>query len=560
MCGIFQLLNCSSEYRFQIEKGIMNGKHRGPDHSYVSYDAKTKRYNGFHRLSINGLDDISNQPIIIQGIELYCNGQIYNHSQLKHELKYESKTHSDCESIIHLYIKYGIKGLLNIIDGVYSFILIDKRDLNHIQMFIARDPFGVRPLFRSEYENNESCIAFASEMKMLKPLDEIYPLKTIHSFKPGHFEKLEYINGIWKSVHTEKYFTLHHNNSLCYTQNMDFKKALEHAKQTIRTSLMQAVEKRVQNTDREVACLLSGGLDSSLIASLVHKYSKTPVRTYSIGLKNSEDIKYAHLVADHIKSIHTDIIITEEEFLDAIPKVIYAIESYDTTTVRASVGNYLVAKYISENSDAKVIFNGDGSDEVCGGYLYFHESPNCIDFTHECKRLLTDIHCFDVLRSDRSISSHGLEARTPFLDKLFVSTYMCIPDQVRYLGMRKCSSTYNTKISEKYLLRTAFEDMNLLPNEVLWRQKEAFSDGVSSKSRSWYQIIQEHVEHMSFKSNIYDHVNPLTNEQKYYRHIFETCFNSQYANVIPYFWMPKFIKNAKDASARTLDFYDNKNE
>ena len=321
----------------------------------------------------------------------------------------------------------------------------------------------------------------------------------------------------------------------------------------IKNSLMAAVKKRFLTTDRPIACLLSGGLDSSLITALVHKLTiaedKTKrLETYSIGLNGSEDLKYARKVADFLGTNHTEIICTEEEFLEAIPDVIYNIESYDTTTVRASVGNFLVAKYISEHSEAKVIFNGDGSDEVCGGYLYFHLAPDAIAFDQECQRLLKDIHLFDVLRSDRSISSNGLEARTPFLDKSFVHAYLSIPPNLRFVKGR----------CEKFLLRKAFESMNMLPTEVLWRTKEAFSDGVSSQKKSWYEIIQSK---MNTQPSVYLSGNalifnpPKTKEQEYYRYLFERHYKT-YSNVIPYFWMPKFT-NATDSSARTLNIYEN---
>ena len=197
---------------------------------------------------------------------------------------------------------------------------------------------------------------------------------------------------------------------------------------SIYNNLCNAVKKRVQGTtERPIACLLSGGLDSSLITALVNKYHKGQLNTFSIGMKGSEDLKYAREVADHLKTNHTEIILTPEEFFDAIPDVIRTIESYDTTTVRASVGNYLVGKYISENSDCKVIFNGDGSDELTGGYLYFLKAPNAIEFDAECRRLIHEIHFFDVLRSDRCIAAHGLEPRTPFLDRTFVNEYLNIP-------------------------------------------------------------------------------------------------------------------------------------
>ena len=333
------------------------------------------------------------------------------------------------------------------------------------------------------------------------------------------------------------------------------------------TKLENAVIKRVANTEREIACLLSGGLDSSLICGLVNKHHKGKLHTWSIGFEGSDDLKYAQIVADHIGSIHHPITVSEKEFLDNIPNVIKAIESYDTTTVRASVGNWLICKYIKEQSDSKVIFNGDGSDEVMGGYLYFHAAPNCLSFDKECRKLLSNIHFFDVLRSDRSISSHGLEARTPFLDRQFVQYYLSIDPQLRHhKGVNK---------PEKYLIREAVNmcSPNLLPKEVLWRTKEAFSDGVSSQKKPWFETIQDYV-----KTDIFSHLKdyeedeiiknfnpyfynpPQTLEQLYYRDLFKENFtNVQSDKCIPYFWMPNFVE-ATDASARTLNIYKNLKE
>jgi asparagine synthase (glutamine-hydrolysing) len=262
---------------------------------------------------------------------------------------------------------------------------------------------------------------------------------------------------------------------------------------------------------------------------------------------------YAQKVADYLETNHHSIVVEEEEFLKAIPQVIHAIESYDTTTVRASVGNWLISKYIKENSDAKVIFNGDGSDELSGGYMYFDYAENKIDFDFECRRLLKDIHYFDVLRSDRSISSHGLEPRTPFLDKTFVENYLRIPADLRY--------TSHKKGCEKYLIRESFKKRKIIPQEVLYRTKEAFSDGVSSNKKSWYEVIQDYLKE-TYVPNETDetyskmHNPPKTLEQKYYRDIFNEKFKN-FDKVIPYFWMPKFI-DATDASARTLSVYKTK--
>jgi len=300
-------------------------------------------------------------------------------------------------------------------------------------------------------------------------------------------------------------------------------------------SLQNAVKKRVvETTERPVACLLSGGLDSSLVTALVNEhFPKGTLETYSIGLSGSTDLVYAQKVADYLGTKHTQVVLTEDDFFSAIPEVIRAIESYDVTTVRASVGNYLVSKYISEHSSAKVIFNGDGSDELTGGYLYFHNCPDDVSFDIECKRLLTDIHMYDVLRSDKSISSNGLEPRTAFLDSLFVQEYLSIPVKYR-------NHSNGDKKVEKCLLREAFEYCypQILPKEILWRKKEAFSDGVSSVERSWYSIIKE----------------KLVNEEEYYKKIFNEAY-PQRDYVIPYKWMPRWVTNATDPSARTLKNY-----
>ena len=223
-------------------------------------------------------------------------------------------------------------------------------------------------------------------------------------------------------------------------------------------------------SEREIGALLSGGLDSSLIAAIVSSFSESKLKTFSIGMQGSIDLEYALTVSKYIDTDHHQIEITENEFLDAIETVIYNIESFDTTTVRASVGNYLVSKYIRENTDCKVIFNGDGSDEVCCGYLYLRNAPSSKELQLESERLVNELYYFDVLRSDRSTSSNGLEARTPFLDKTFVKYYLSIPPELK---------VFNSKDRiEKHLLRKAFEGENLLPDDILWRPKEAFSDGV----------------------------------------------------------------------------------
>lgn len=614
MCGIFSLLNNTTELTVPfIEEQFQKGKHRGPEFSKIS-TVMINAYFGFHRLAINGLNAESNQPIIFDDIALICNGEIYNYKELYMRMSgnddndddFKPTTQSDCEVIIHLYKRYGIEQTLNMLDGVFSFVLIDYRlNLPNAKIYVARDPHGVRPLYflsqKTPLLESVPIFAFASELKMLTeirttlnnqlaksfmkkyknsitlvdlPADSVY---NIQQFEPGTYSVFDYsfkVSSSWQpNIINKPYHILGH-----YSNEYDADSLRLH----IQHNLCTAVMKRCTTTERPIACLLSGGLDSSLITALVNEYYKNgqgqrTLETYSIGLAGSVDLEYARKVADYLGTKHTEIVLTEQDFLDAIPNVIYDIESYDTTTVRASIGNWLLGKYISEHSEAKVIFNGDGADELAGGYLYMNYCPDVIEFDKESRRLLKDIHAFDVLRSDKSISSHGLEPRTPFLDRFWVQYYMSIPPAIRFHKHRG--------VGEKHLIRDAFSNFKnskgepLLPEEVLWRKKEAFSDGVSKQTRSLYEIIQEYTgklfvenelplypfiqksdkmyEHMVKIHNdmkkLNRHLLPETAEQFYYRKIFETHYGGM-GKIVPYFWMPKYVK-ATDASARTLAIY-----
>jgi asparagine synthase (glutamine-hydrolysing) len=321
----------------------------------------------------------------------------------------------------------------------------------------------------------------------------------------------------------------------------------------LRFSLEEAVKKRLM-TERPVAALLSGGVDSSLIASLVarqlRELGKPPLKTFCIGMPGSTDMKFAREVAKWIGSDHTEVLLTPDDFFNAIPKVIQDIESYDTTTVRASVGNWLVSREIKKQTECKVVFNGDGSDEIFGSYLYFFRAPTDREFEEESERLLKDIHMFDVLRSDRSISSHGLEPRTPFLDRQFVSVARSIATEWRRPTKQRC---------EKWILRRAFDDGVTLPPSVLWRKKEAFSDGVSSTEKSWFEEIKERVEDLvpeNWKERAvveWRAPQPTTKEQYFYRNIYYMWYGKQYEKTnVPYFWMPKWSPGTTDPSARLL--------
>ena len=523
MCGIITVLNPSIPSS-RVIQNFGKSKHRGPDHSDFK-EINTNLWMGFHRLAINGLTNSSSQPFHIQGIYLVCNGEIYNYKELYTKLNITPTTESDCEIIVHLYLLYGIDQTVHRLNASeFAFVLYDS---SKNEIYAVRDPYGVRPLYHSKQSGMH---IFSSEMKMVNDLK----MTSIRHHKPGTITK--FVDGeLQKTYSYISHPPINHSISK-YGQVTSL----------IHDTLYDCVKQRVMNTERGVACLLSGGLDSSIITALVSTIRKDlgmtePLETFSIGLEGAEDLKYAAIVANHLGTKHTNIIVSEDDFFRAIPDIIYTIESYDTTTVRASTGNYLVCKEIAKLSQSKVIFNGDGADEVAGGYLYMKKCPNEFEFDAECRRLVSEIYLFDALRSDKSISCNGLEARTPFLDKAFVQMYLSLPSKMRF-----------TPQCEKLWLRKSFE--SYLPPEIIWRTKEAFSDGVSAMNRSWYQIIQEKIPtiYKQLESN-YVYNPPTTPEQLYYRTLFETHYENC-ATIIPFFWMPKY-STTKDCSARTLEHY-----
>lgn len=613
MCGIFCLLNYDGQFNYDtINEGFQKGKKRGPEFSTLK-NIMIKCIIGFHRLAINGLNTESNQPIILNDVALICNGEIYNYKKLYKllDIEDERETDSDCEIIIHLYLRYGMEQTLQLLDGVFSFVLVDFRlILENSKVYVARDPYGVRPLFMLSIDQTQEVIkdrdglsimfetpkkqhiiGFASELKSLSGLYSVLADKknikkdfkyNIHQFEPGTYSEFNFsfkVNSYWEPVKENvRYFNFGLSNQIVG-------ESYENIMMNIQKYFIEAVYKRCETTDRPIACLLSGGLDSSLVASIVNEFHKKhglPIlETYSIGVKDSTDLCKAKIVADYLGTKHTEIILEESDFFKNVKNVIHDIESYDTTTVRASIGNWLLGKYISKNSEAKVIFNGDGADELMGGYLYTSLACDCLEFDKECKRLLTNINYFDVLRSDRCISSHGLEPRTPFLDRAFTLYYLSIPPEIRW--------NKHGENQEKHLIRNAFSskylklyEKQLLPDEILFRKKEAFSDGVSETSRSLYSIMKDYCYEDFLKNelekypeiamnlntmyktaticdkkmnSLKEHNYPKTAEEYYYRKTFEEYYKGLGEN-IPYFWMPKYT-DATDSSARTLDIYKN---
>ena len=497
MCGIYAVLG--EHDSDEAIENVNRISHRGPDRTTVS---------GVHglyftRLAINGLPRSGDQPIVDGGVALVCNGEIFNHGALEKELGYVPYSDTDCEVLLRGYNRWPFPVLCNKIDGEFAIVVRDGE-----YTWVARDPYGVRPLFIAQ---TESTVAIASEMKALA---STYA-GNIEQFKPGHFAVIR--------GHTVIQYEPYCNNiPRGFKSSCDFT--------IIRDLFIAAVKKRLM-ADVGVCALLSGGLDSSLVAGI----AKVP--TFSIGMYGSPDLQFAEELVDYwgTADTHTTVCPEEHEFIDAIPQVIGAIESYDVTTVRASVGNYLIGKYIKNNTDYKVVLNGDYSDELAGGYLYMKMAPNKHSFHDECVRLVKDICYFDSLRSDRTICAWGLEGRAPFADKEFLEYYMSVDPAI-------LSPPGETT---KYGLRKAFENTNILPHNVLWRKKEAFSDGISSKNASWHDTMHAIATKWGFEG-----------EEAYYKSIFDKMYGLRNRNVIPYKWMPRFC-DASDPSARTLEIYDN---
>jgi asparagine synthase (glutamine-hydrolysing) len=545
MCGIWALLSKSSApIQWDYYKAFTATTARGPDRSrFIELNKPFDIKIGFHRLSIMDLSTKGDQPFIIETPEktvyTICNGEIYNFKELAQKYDLVLTSGSDCEVIPHLFMKCGIDTVVKelIAECAFMIFVLDKQT-SDVTVHVARDPYGVRPLF---YTNDDDCYTFSSEPKSLNK-----DSKTAVEFKGGHYMTLHKPaqTGIWED---QEYIQYHDITSIQQTE-LD----LETVKKNVYDKLVEAVKCRLAS-DVPVGCLLSGGLDSSLTASISAKFLKEEgkrLNTFSIGMPGSTDEKYARMVAKHIDSDHTHIELNPEEWLGYLENVIYTIGTYDITTIRASTGQYLAAKWIRENTNIKVLMIGDGSDELCAGYMYFHKAPTPMESHLENIRLLTDISKYDVLRADRGVACNGLEARVPFLDIRFTDYYLSVDPKLRIPVEGK----------EKWLLRESFRESCLLPLEVLYRPKEAFSDGCSSSRRSWSQIIKEHVETLYTDEELvsrqakYTHLQPHTKEALYFRETFEKHYPN-FASLLTYFWLPKWVGNVTDPSARVLDVY-----
>ena len=497
MCGIIVLHGEKREVPYKLLG------HRGPD-TYRSCTLNKCRMD-FYRLCINDLTPAGMQPFVKNKSIFVCNGEIYNHRLFKTG---NEKSNSDCEVVMDLIMKDGIETTLSKINGDFAFAYSDGDHL-----IAARDPVGVRPLFYTRYAKDS--IAFASEVKAL-----LFLKTKVHIFPPGHFYD-SYIND----------FICYHNGHWNIASNEE---------NIIKERLINAVDERLNNTERDIGFLLSGGLDSSLIASIAQK-KIGKIKTFSIGLEGSPDLEAARKVAEYLGTDHTEVKFTVEEGLAVIPDVIRSLESYDTTTVRASVPMWLLCKYIKDNTECRYIFSGEGSDEVLGGYLYFHGAPSTEEFAYENMRRLKLIHQFDGLRADRCAGAHGLDLIVPFLDKKFIDCCMKVDQKLK-----------RSKI-EKKILREAFT--GYLPEEVLWRQKDGMSDAVGT---NWVGTIKKFVEteisdemFEEIKLKCGNHNTCLTKEEAYYRSLFWSMYGQEHDHLISEIWRPKWT-TITDPSARLL--------
>ncbi|KAI0094006.1 asparagine synthase-domain-containing protein [Irpex rosettiformis] len=590
MCGICVAhgLEKPAEHRTRLIACSKKIRHRGPDWSgcYVG-----KRSVLVHeRLAIVGVDTGA-QPLISDDgkIILAVNGEIYNHLKLKEGLKskYNFKTHSDCEAIIPLYREYD-KALCERLDGMFSFVLLDE-SVTPSRIIAARDPIGITTLYQGRSSKYPGAVYFASELKAL-----IGECDDIISFPPGHVydsadnSTTRYYHPSWWSGDAEG------PEAVIPTQKADLT--------LLRESLEAAVRKRLMS-EVPYGVLLSGGLDSSLIASiaaretekvalaqleqrkkkllesqsgpaspipgLVDEYatiaSWPQLHSFSIGLENSPDLLAARKVAHYLGTVHHEYVFTVQEGLDAIPDVIYHLETYDVTTVRASTPMYLLSRKIKAMG-VKMVLSGEGSDEIFGGYLYFHKAPDAKSFHQECVRRVKNLHTADCLRANKSTMAWGLEARVPFLDKQFLEVAMNInPEEKMFSkGSEQGVDEDGRPKMEKYIIRKAFDlspdGKPYLPSSILWRQKEQFSDGVGY---SWIDGIKDHAaqvvsdEAFAGRAERWPRDTPDTKEAYYIREVFDGLFPSEAAAKTAVRWIPRGDWGcASDPSGRSVEIHN----
>lgn len=535
MCSILGFCGKDAAYE-EIRAALSRTASRGPDASRIVDTGNG--YLGFNRLSIMGLTENGMQPFLYRDqktvkesdpadteIIVVCNGEIYGFRKEKEALiaeGYHFISDSDCEILPALYREYGT-GIFERLDAEFAMILYDVKEDRYIA---ARDPIGIRPLYYGLTE--KGTYVFASEPKnLLELVDRVMP------FPPGHY----FIDGE---------FVCYRDPSKVTAFSRDDRETVT---ETIHDLLIKGVEKRL-DSDTPVGFLLSGGLDSSLVCGIAASLLEKPLQTWAIGMDvDAIDLKYAREVADHIHSIHHEVIITKQDVIHAVEEVIETLATYDITTIRASIGMYLVCKAIHESADVRVILTGEISDEIFG-YKYTDFAPDAAEFQKEAEKRIREIHMYDVLRADRCISVHSLEARVPFGDLDFVEYAMSIDPDLKMNHYGK----------GKYLLRKAFEKDHLIPDSILWREKAAFSDAVGhSLKDDLTELAESRYTDSAFEQGIekYTHAKPFTKESLMYRDIFEKYYPGQ-SEMVKDFWMPNKSWegcNVNDPSARVLSNY-----
>lgn len=520
MCAIigFEKYSHSKE---EFMRGFAATVSRGPDMSRVIDTGNG--YLGFHRLAIMGLDESGMQPFSLDGNYLVCNGEIYGFRKIKKELEseYTFKSESDCEILLPMYEKYGLS-MFEKLDAEFALIIYDKKTG---KLIAARDPIGIRPLFYAVGKDGE--MMFASEAKNLIGLaDKIMP------FPPGHY----YADGKF----------------VCYNdiakRETPVSDDIDTVCRKIHDKLVAGIEKRL-DSDAPLGFLLSGGLDSSLVCSVSSKLMKKKIRTFAIGMsEDAIDLKYAKEVADYIGSDHTEIIIDKDKVISSLEEVVSILGTYDITTIRASMGMYLICRAIHETTDVRVLLTGEISDEIFG-YKYTDFAPDAEAFQSEAEKRLSELYMYDVLRADRCISANSMEARVPFGDLDFVKYVMSVDP----------AKKMNTYGKGKYLLRHAFEG-DYLPHDILFREKAAFSDAVGHSMVDYLKEYAEGLyteEEFKEKCEKYTHAKPFTKESLLYREIFEKYYPGQ-SEMIVDFWMPNKSWegcDVNDPSARVLSNY-----
>ena len=479
---------------------------------------------GFHRLAIMGLNSAGMQPFVREGDYLVCNGEIYGFRAVKRMLQargYAFESDSDCEVLLPLYRELGTDMFAKL-DAEYAMVIYDGKSGGFIA---ARDPIGIRPLYYGYSAGG--AIMFASEPKNLVGLAE-----KIMPFPPGHYYK------------NDKFYCYCDIAAASSFHGDD----LDEVCAGIRERLVAGVEKRL-DSDAPLGFLLSGGLDSSLVCAIGAKILKKPIRTFAIGMRaDAIDLKYARQAAEYIGSDHTEVYMTEEDVLGALEEVIAALGTFDITTIRASMGMYLLCRYIHRSTDVRVLLTGEISDELFG-YKYTDFAPSAAEFQRESQKRVRELHMYDVLRADRCISANSMEARVPFGDLEFVRYVMGINPALKM----------NTYGKGKYLLRRAFEG-DLLPDGILWREKAAFSDAVGHSMVDDLKAYAERVYGDDWRARAEKyacHAKPFTKESLLYREIFEKYYPGQ-AGMVADFWMPNRAWegcNVDDPSARVLSNY-----